>query len=74
MSPLTIQAARLVSRRALGASLQQHMFRRAASTTAPADIGRIVKTRAQTLLIFFPAMGLALGWPLLAKLVVDGSF
>ncbi|KAI0479708.1 hypothetical protein F4859DRAFT_477054 [Xylaria cf. heliscus] len=70
MSPITVQAARLASRQALRAPV----FRRYASShaveRAPADWGRIVKTRAQTLVIYFPGMALALGWPWIAAKVM----
>ncbi|KAI0538652.1 hypothetical protein GGR58DRAFT_288134 [Xylaria digitata] len=81
MSPITIQAARLISRQALRAPVWQQAFRRSASSqlakqystgTAPADWGRIVRTRTQTLLIYFPGMFMALGWPYLAYLLLDG--
>ncbi|KAI1737585.1 hypothetical protein F4680DRAFT_450849 [Xylaria scruposa] len=67
MSSITIQAARLASRQALRAPIRQQVFRRYASSStverAPADWGRIVKSRAQTLAIYFPGMALVLGWP-----------
>ncbi|KAI8948313.1 hypothetical protein F4801DRAFT_581519 [Xylaria longipes] len=71
MSPITVQAARLASRQALRAPLRQQVFRRYASSNAtveraPADWGRIVKSRAGILAIYFPGMALALGWPLVA--------
>ncbi|KAI1126716.1 hypothetical protein F5Y10DRAFT_205783 [Nemania abortiva] len=78
MSPITVQAARLASRQALRAPLRQQAVRRFASSKpnnavghAPADWGRIIKTRAGNLVIFFPGMALALGWPLAAKAAVD---
>ncbi|KAK5634704.1 hypothetical protein RRF57_010417 [Xylaria bambusicola] len=63
MSPLTIQAARLASRQALRASpVWQQAFRspmsaqvaRQYSTAghAPADWGRIMRTRATTMLVY----------------------
>ncbi|KAI0197491.1 hypothetical protein F4808DRAFT_295694 [Astrocystis sublimbata] len=73
MSPITIQAARLASRQALRAPAlqqQQMMFRRYASTHQAGDWGRIMKSRASCLLIFFPGMGLALGWPLIASKIM----
>ncbi|KAH8166118.1 hypothetical protein CIB48_g2112 [Xylaria polymorpha] len=66
MSPITVQAARLASRQALRAPLRQQVFRRYASSNAekaPADWGRIFKSRAQTLAIYFPGMAIILGWP-----------
>ncbi|KAI0456864.1 hypothetical protein F5B21DRAFT_113818 [Xylaria acuta] len=70
MSPITVQAARLASRRALRAPLRQQVFRRYASSNAveraPADWGRIIKSRAQCLVLYFPGMALALGWPWVA--------
>ncbi|KAI0399428.1 hypothetical protein F4802DRAFT_603003 [Xylaria palmicola] len=76
MSPITVQAARLASRQALNTPLRQQVFRRFASSNAghaPADWGRIIKSRASTLLLFFPGMGIALGWPLIAEKLVDRS-
>ncbi|KAI0544915.1 hypothetical protein F4679DRAFT_504987 [Xylaria curta] len=71
MSPITIQAARLASRQALRAPIGQQVFRRYASSStvqrAPADWGRIVKTRVQTLAIYFPGMAIVLGWPFAAS-------
>ncbi|RWA06715.1 hypothetical protein EKO27_g8385 [Xylaria grammica] len=81
MSPLAIQAARLASRQALRAPVWQQAFRRSASSqlakqysmgTAPADWGRIIRTRTQALLLYFPGMAIALGWPYLAYVLVDG--
>ncbi|KAI0102831.1 hypothetical protein GGR51DRAFT_281119 [Nemania sp. FL0031] len=79
MSPTTVQAARLASRQALRAPLRQQAARGFAYTRpnnaaahAPADWGRIVKSRAGTLLIFFPGMAAALGWPLVAYKAIDG--
>ncbi|KAI1748078.1 hypothetical protein F4782DRAFT_534793 [Xylaria castorea] len=67
MAPITAQAARLASRQALRLPLRQQVFRRYASSNAveraPADWGRIVKSRAKVLVIYFPGMALALGWP-----------
>ncbi|KAI0861512.1 hypothetical protein F4860DRAFT_513666 [Xylaria cubensis] len=67
MSPITIQAVRLASRQALRAPIRQQVFRRYASSNAvqraPADWGRIVKTRVQNLAIYIPGMALVLGWP-----------
>ncbi|KAI0015277.1 hypothetical protein F4780DRAFT_92688 [Xylariomycetidae sp. FL0641] len=40
--------------------------------TAAADWGRIMKARAQQAAIFFPGLGLILGWPMIAKAVFDG--
>ncbi|KAI3326797.1 hypothetical protein HD806DRAFT_417996 [Xylariaceae sp. AK1471] len=42
------------------------------TTSAPADWGRIIKSRATNLAIFIPGMAVALGWPYLASAVVDG--
>ncbi|KAI0873727.1 hypothetical protein GGS24DRAFT_379295 [Hypoxylon argillaceum] len=79
MSPITVQVARLASRQALRAPLRQQAIRRFTSTkpnnasaTAPADWGRIIKSRASTLVIFFPGMALALGWPLAAAKLAGG--
>ncbi|KAI1364868.1 hypothetical protein F5Y08DRAFT_198089 [Xylaria arbuscula] len=83
MSPLTLQATRLASRQVFRAApvWQQAAFRRSMTAQvarqystaghAPADWGRIVRTRASTLLIYFPGMFLALGWPYLAYLALD---
>ncbi|KAI1274113.1 hypothetical protein F5Y07DRAFT_401759 [Xylaria sp. FL0933] len=80
MSPVTVQAARLASRQVLRAPVWQHAFRRSISAQiskqqvigrAPADWGRIIRTRAQTLLIYFPGMAMALGWPYLAYVLLD---
>ncbi|KAI3333244.1 hypothetical protein F4824DRAFT_503279 [Ustulina deusta] len=81
MSPITLQAARLASRQALRAPVWQQAFRRSmasqvskqyATGHAPADWGRIIRTRVQTLALYFPGMALALGWPYLAYVLVDG--
>ncbi|KAI1292543.1 hypothetical protein F5Y03DRAFT_19579 [Xylaria venustula] len=81
MSPSTIRAAQMASRQALRAPIWQPAFRRSVSAqiskqystgSAPADWGRIIRTRSSTLLLYFPGMALALGWPYLAYVLVDG--
>ncbi|KAI8633642.1 hypothetical protein F5Y19DRAFT_247228 [Xylariaceae sp. FL1651] len=80
MSPATLQAARLASRQTFWAPLRQQVFRRSLSSTPsrsarasqPGDWGRIFRSRATMAAIYFPGVGLILGWPLIAKALIDG--
>ncbi|KAI1812486.1 hypothetical protein GGS20DRAFT_557926 [Poronia punctata] len=42
------------------------------SNPQPADWGRIVRSRAMNLAIFFPSMTMILGWPYALSSVLDG--
>ncbi|EMR64296.1 hypothetical protein UCREL1_8718 [Eutypa lata UCREL1] len=52
----------------------QHTARRAQQTQGArsSDWGRIVKSRANQALIYFPGLALVLGWPLVASKMMDG--
>ncbi|KAI0972246.1 hypothetical protein F4678DRAFT_55241 [Xylaria arbuscula] len=81
MSPVTLRAAQMASRQVLREPIWQQAFRRSMSAqvskqyttgSAPADWGRIIRSRSSALLLYFPGMALALGWPYLAYVLVDG--
>ncbi|KAK0651526.1 hypothetical protein B0T16DRAFT_453985 [Cercophora newfieldiana] len=59
--------------RSFARSFESHPFERLPVTTnsASADWGRQVKRISQQVAIFLPGFGLVLGWPAIAKAIVD---
>ncbi|RYP43115.1 hypothetical protein DL768_010077 [Monosporascus sp. mg162] len=53
-------------------SFQQSARRAQAQGTRSSDWGRIVKSRANQALIYFPGLALVLGWPFAASKLMDG--
>ncbi|RYO86804.1 hypothetical protein DL766_000156 [Monosporascus sp. MC13-8B] len=53
-------------------SFQQSTHRAQAQGTRSSDWGRIVKSRANQALIYFPGLALVLGWPFAASKLMDG--
>ncbi|KAK0626918.1 hypothetical protein B0T14DRAFT_562783 [Immersiella caudata] len=63
----------LHSLRSFARSFEAHPFERLPVTTnsQAADWGRQVKRISQQVAIFLPGFGLVLGWPAIAKAIVD---
>ncbi|PHH62997.1 hypothetical protein CDD81_6422 [Ophiocordyceps australis] len=79
MSPISRLATRrpfsvMSSIRTAARSMEPHPFQRLPVTQRPAkpDWGSNIKRVGTQAIIFFPGIGMLLGWPIAAKMLLDG--
>ncbi|KAH6986116.1 hypothetical protein BKA56DRAFT_670307 [Ilyonectria sp. MPI-CAGE-AT-0026] len=69
------QFSLLGAMRTVGRSMESHPFERIPITQKPAspDYAKMVKRVGSQAVVFFPFMGVALGWPAICPLLFDGN-